>query len=43
MTIRELDPVQDAGEFVALLFATHPTVVTSAQEWRVEYALKLGR
>jgi len=33
MTIRELDPAQDAGEFVALLFATHPTVVTNAEEW----------
>jgi RimJ/RimL family protein N-acetyltransferase len=33
MTIRELDPVQDADEFVALLFATNPTVVTNAQEW----------
>lgn len=33
MTIRELDPVQDAGEFVALLFATNPTIVTNTQEW----------
>jgi RimJ/RimL family protein N-acetyltransferase len=33
MTIRELDPAQDAGQFVALIHATHPTVVTNAQEW----------
>jgi RimJ/RimL family protein N-acetyltransferase len=33
MTIRELDPAADAGEFVELLLATHPTAVTNEAEW----------
>jgi GNAT superfamily N-acetyltransferase len=33
MTIRELQPDRDAEGVVALLFATSPTVVTSADEW----------
>jgi GNAT superfamily N-acetyltransferase len=33
MTIREVQPDRDAQQVVALLFATSPTVVTSAGEW----------
>lgn len=33
MTIRELDPAADAGQFVDLLLATHPTAVTNEAEW----------
>ena len=33
MTIRRLDPVADAGQFVDLLFAVNPTVVTNDREW----------
>jgi GNAT superfamily N-acetyltransferase len=34
MTIRELNPVADAGRYVDLLLATHPWVVTNATEWQ---------
>jgi GNAT superfamily N-acetyltransferase len=33
MTIRDPQPHRDAEQVVALLFATSPTVVTSAEEW----------
>jgi len=34
MTIRPIDPARDAGQIVALLYATNPTVVTNAAEWK---------
>jgi GNAT superfamily N-acetyltransferase len=33
MTIRPIEPDQDADQIVALLFATNPTIVTNAAEW----------
>jgi len=33
MTIRELEPVADAGQFADLLLATHPWTVTNAADW----------
>jgi GNAT superfamily N-acetyltransferase len=38
MTIRELDLVQDADQYVDLLIATNPAVVTNVQEWRHRYS-----
>ncbi len=34
MTIRPIDPDEDARQVVALLYATNPLLVTNADEWR---------